>query len=282
MELVELSPSRYDALFGGEHGGSTGPPPGLDLPPPPPSPRSAPRNPPGTAIAGGPVRAVWVPQGGACGIATGGAAVLAREVVEYWARNGEGRPLSVCVPGGTCTTAVLLGREIRSLLEGRDDSFWIDIDVVVVPCVGGAGYARRQMTALDLALGGGGLSIPAVLGPGNLPDGGRDRYFPFAEPHADILRTYEEMQERHGLFLDLLYGAPSWNLLLRHLEASSPPAGSGEEPPGGGEADRDRDRGALPLEGREVMYVHSGGLERVSSQLTRYRHKGLVDPRTVQ
>ncbi|CAM9844737.1 unnamed protein product [Heterosigma akashiwo] len=35
-----------------------------------------------------------------------------------------------------------------------------------------------------------------------------------------------------------------------------------------------------PVLGRKkILYVHSGGLEGVSTQLTRYKHKGLIDPK---
>ena len=72
--------------------------------------------------------------------------------------------------------------------------------------------------------------------------------------------TFDEMNE-HGLFLDLLYGAPAFSLLLQHWTSRAPDC---------------------PIAGRQVMYVNSGGLEGVASQLTRYKHKGLIDAGTIQ
>ena len=139
----------------------------------------------------------------------------------------------------------------------------LDIDVVVVPCVGDAGYAMRQMRALDLSTGGDGRDdLPIILKP--LRQKG---YFRFGEPNAQILKTFLEMQDDYGIYLDLLYGAPAWNIILQHWEAAK--YGSETSDPS-------------PIKGRQIMYVHSGGLEGVSSQLTRYKHKGLIDSRKVQ
>ena len=80
------------------------------------------------------------------------------------------------------------------------------------------------------------------------------------------------MKQRYGVVLDLLYGAPSWTMLLRHF-ATEPTT-------------RDDSTSTLdpkaPLAGREIMYVHSGGLEGIVSQLNRYLYKGLVDLEEVQ
>ena len=80
---------------------------------------------------------------------------MADEILSYWIKNGKGRPLSVCVPGGTCTTAMLLSRELNAKIRKTEDvDGTIDIDVVVIPCIGDAEYAFRQMRALDKSLGG--------------------------------------------------------------------------------------------------------------------------------
>ena len=143
----------------------------------------------------------------------------------------------------------------------------MDIRVVVIPCVGDDEYAMRQMMALDKALGGKGKQedMPWVLRPRMDVEYGSARrrsngYFTFGEPAKAILQTFDEMNE-NGLFLDLLYGAPAWSLLLQHWRS------------------RDSD---CPIAGRQVMYVHTGGLEGIASQLTRYKHKGLLDARTIQ
>ena len=188
---------------------------------------------------------------------------MADEVVSFWAKRGKGMPLAVCVPGGTCTTAMLLSREINLLLKDNiEGEMPLDITVVVIPCVGDSGYARRQMKALDLSTGGNGIDdIPEILKPPR-----NKSYFRFGEPNAGILDTFLHMKDDHGVYLDLLYGAPAWNVILEHWKVGR----YGDEPEDS------------PIKGRQLMYVHSGGLEGISSQLTRYKHKGLIDSGEVQ
>ena len=244
MEVRTLSHEEYTNLFGGLHGGSVLAPADLDPP--------------------APGRSLWVPQGGACRIAQPGSDILAEEVVEFWSINGKGMPLAVCIPGGTCTSALLLHRSIRRILVQRqaDQEEPLDIRVVVIPCVGDDEYAVRQMISLDKSVGGPGRreDMPWVLQPRMDIDYGSARrrskgYFTFGEPASAILQTFEEMND-HGLCLDLLYGAPALNLLLQHWTSRAT---------------------ECPIAGRQVMYIHTGGLEGVSSQFTRYKHKGLVD-----
>ena len=249
MEIRTVSHEEYNVLFGGLHGGSVMAPADLD----PPEPGS-----------------LWLPQGGACSIAQPGSNVQAKEIIDYWANNGKGMPLAVCIPGGTCTTALLLHKSINSLLKQRkiDKKEELDIRVIVIPCVGDDEYALRQMISLDKSSGGKGRreDMPCILKPRSDIEYGSARrrrskgYFTFGEPAKAIIETFDEMNE-DGLFLDLLYGAPAFSLLLQHWRS------------------RDLD---CPIAGRQIMYVHSGGLEGVASQLTRYKHKGLIDSRTIQ
>ena len=211
-----------------------------------------------------------IPQGGACGYAVPGCRLLANEILLFWAENGNGRPLSVFIPGGTCSTAIILHRELRRIQSESDPACRMDIEVVVIPCVGDEGYAERQMMALNMETGGTGEKneIPKVLKPAPMASfylEGADnlRYFRFGEPDLDILNSFREM-EGCGVKIDLLYGAPAWNVLLRHWPV-----------------DGDADFGNF-LAGREIMYVHSGGLEGINSQLMRYRHRGLVEGNEVQ
>ena len=247
MDIRTLSHDKYDNLFGGLHGGSVMAP--ADLDPPLPG------------------RSLWIPQGGACSIAQPGSDMLAREIVDFWSTNGKGMPLSVCLPGGTCTTALLLHRSIDSILKQwrKEEKYVLDIRVVVIPCVGDDEYAMRQMTSLNKSISGEkgrGEDMPWILKRGM--DGSARRrsagYFTFGEPSKAIIDTFDEMNKEYGLFLDLLYGAPAFNLLLQHWTL----------------------RDACPIAGRQIMYIHSGGLEGVASQLTRYKHKGLIDARTIQ
>ena len=260
MEMRTLSHDEYAGLFGGLHGGSALAP--ADLDPPMPG------------------RSLWIPQGGAlCAIAKAGCDDLANEIIDYWDAHGRGMPLAVCVPGGTCTTALLLHRSLGAILEERrrrrrvsgggevSSSSSLDIRVIVIPCVGDDEYAIRQMISLDRSVGGRGRmeDMPHVLRPRADVEYGSARrrsggYFTFGEPARAILDAFDEMNES-GLYLDLLYGAPAFSLLLQHWTSRS---------------------SDCPIAGRQIMYVHSGGLEGIASQLTRYKHKGLIDAGTIQ
>jgi 1-aminocyclopropane-1-carboxylate deaminase/D-cysteine desulfhydrase-like pyridoxal-dependent ACC family enzyme len=252
MELAELTHGEYNDLFGSESGGRPEPPAGLSPPVPGDS--------------------LWVPQGGACGVAVPGGRLLAQEIVAFWSQEGQGGPLSVCVPGGTCTTALLLHREIQKLTSRMKEP--LDIRVVVIPCVGDDAYARRQMMALCLETGGSGdeSEIPTVLLPapvtGYFGQFRQEGYFTFGEPHADILQTFRAMEDECNVHLDLLFGAPSWNMMLRHWRSTLRSGLDFDE--------------RNPLAGRDIMYIHSGGLEGVASQLTRYKNKGLVELDDIQ
>lgn len=209
---------------------------------------------------------VFIPQGGACAMAAAGTSVLAREIFEFCSGGARrSLPWSICIPGGTCSTAVLVHRALNEIQSALSLEEKLDIQVVVIPCVGDPSYARRQMMALNSQLASTSMNlstaniedIPAILPPS--PSGLED-YFTFGEPHVEILNTFRKMQEEHDIVLDLLYGAPAWTILLRHLKSSNHLA----------------DESSSILNGRTVMYVHSGGLEGINTQLLRYKHKGLV------
>ena len=143
----------------------------------------------------------------------------------------------------------------------------LDIRVVVIPCVGDDEYAMRQMISLDKTVGGSGdpRDMPWILRPRTDVEYGSARrksggYFTFGQPAAAILETFDEMNEE-GLNLDLVYGAPAFSLLLQHWKV--------------------RDDPNCPIAGRQIMYVHSGGLEGISSQMTRYKHNGLISGREI-
>lgn len=249
-EIRTLPHDEYTRLFGGLHGGSSLAPADLDPP-----------------LEG---KSLWVPQGGACSIAKPGSDVLATEIIDYWSLHGKKMPLAVCVPGGTCTTALLLKKSIDSIMKQRQKKKeeTMDIRVVVIPCVGDDEYAMRQMISLDKAVGGDGNkeSLPWILRPREDVEYGSARqrsrgYFTFGQPSKALLATYDEMNSEN-VSLDLLYGAPAWSLLIQNWRS------------------RESD---CPIAGRQIMYIHTGGLEGVASQLTRYKHKNLLpDARSVQ
>ena len=238
MEIVEVSNEEYNKMFAGEDGGHASAPKEIDPPVP--------------------MKSLWIPQGGFCGVATQGAKLMADEIVSFWIEKGNGMPLTVCLPGGTCTTAMCVSKEINALVEKiarKEGQQNVDIKVAVIPCVGDAAYAERQMKALDASEGGNSKDdIPEIFKPW------KNIYPRFGEPLLPILNTFMEMKDEHGIYVDLLYGAPAWNLLLRYLTSQR----------------------ESPIKGRQVMYVHSGGLEGVSSQLTRYKHKGLIVNEAIQ
>lgn len=241
MELRQLPQKQYNELFGSEWGGLTDPPP--DLAPP---------------VEGD---SVWVPQGGASDCAIAGARKLAKEIVDYWSLRGDGKPLTVFVPGGTCSTAQLLHVSLRELCDNP-----LDIDVVVVPCVGDQAYARRQMMALNAQLDHPVDDIATALPPvpktprGGVPRSDKDSYFSFGKPNAALLSTFRQMKDDYEIPLDLLYGASAWTTLLRHWRSVD----------------------GVFMGERELMYVHSGGLEGINTQLLRYKYEGLVDDADVQ
>ena len=255
MELVELDHQEYAYLFSG---GILHNSPIVQQQQQPPPTLVPPQN-----------GAVWIPQGGACAMALRGCQRLADEIVTYWEHNGRGRPLTVFIPGGTCSTAALThyylqqlrtmshNDENRNSSTSSSSSSRMDIKVVVIPCIGDEVYALRQMQSLYSQLELKDIDCPEILPPS--PKGGRQdsRYFRFGEPDRAILETFLEMRDRHEILLDLLYGSPSWSILLRHWQQPA-------------------------LRNREIMYVHSGGLEGINSQLLRYKYKGLVSSADIQ
>lgn len=263
MELVELSNDEYQNLLAiSERSVDTAP---SQLAPP---------------IYGD---SVWIPQGGACSLAVRGTERLADEIYEFWLSQGANQPLSVCLPGGTCSTALLVHRALQQRKERarKEGTEPLDIEVVVIPCVGDDSYARRQMLHLNEYVLGSSIaredSLPAILKP--IPDdfltsglisniSNDTDYFRFGEPDARILQTFRELRDEYDLVVDLLYGAAAWTLLLRHWTSSSPSP-----------MQFDPD---APINGRRVMYVHSGGLEGINSQLLRYKYKNLLDMEEIQ
>jgi 1-aminocyclopropane-1-carboxylate deaminase len=258
MELVELSPDDYNSLFGSERGGSGDEAP-IQLDPPTPG------------------DSLWIPQGGACGMAVTGTRLLAQEILQFWAKNGTKQPLSVCIPGGTCSTAVLVHKALKDLQSAVPDDGKLDVEVVVVPCVGDKAYARRQMMYLNSQVFGSSSKlddIPVVLAPtpkyGQRTNEKGSNYFRFGVPDALILNTFRELRDTHELVLDLLYGAPAWTILFRHWASSSLLGAVPKFDP------------ESPFDGRRIMYVHSGGLEGINSQMLRYKHNNLVDMDEIQ
>ena len=95
------------------------------------------------------------------------------------------------------------------------------------------------MELLDKASGARG-AFPTVLA---------SSAFRFGAPDRRLLDVWRELAGA-GLHADLVYAPAAWDALL-----------------------------GLPDDGRPLCYVHCGGNAGVATQLTRYRHAGLVDDR---
>jgi len=288
MKLVEVPPKEYNDLFAhvedlDENKSNENSIFGASITPPPQIAEFV------TSQSTTPVHpgdALWVPQGGATGMAIPGVAQLAHEIYSFWksqTKSDPTRKLAVCIPGGTCTTALFLQRSLNRIISKKENKeSCMDIQVIAIPCVGDAKYAKHQMSCLDKATGGDGVTdLPDVITP--VPSHLISRrskkvaekkyyYYSFGNPHADIMTTFQTMQ-KYNVNLDLLYGASAWTLLLQHwkyLSAQSILTFSTND------EKEQKLKFRSPLEGREVMYVHSGGLEGNASQMTRYKQKGLI------
>jgi 1-aminocyclopropane-1-carboxylate deaminase len=259
MELKELTHREYNQLFEGHYQDEGKPPTGLE----PPIPGDS----------------LWVPQGGAFACAQGGTRKLAQEIFSFWLEHGERRPLTVCVPAGTGTTALLLHHCLKELRIAHEDMEPVDVQIVAIPCVGDDSYTRRQMMSLCVQIGADVRDIPAILP----PDAEQStklfhrpkKHFVFGQPTNEILNTFQTLQDKHELVVDLLYGAPSFAIILRHLKVEEGSKESWMSPDVAFNPNK-------PLSGREIMYVHSGGLEGINTQLLRYRYLGLVEIEDVQ
>ena len=168
----------------------------------------------------------WVPQGGACGDAEAGVAMLADELADDLRGLGRAR---VVIPGGTGTTALYVTRRLAEIAP--------DIEVCAVACATSAETLERQM----VTLGGDDGPLPAILEPD------RDHDHRFGRPCARDLAVWRECAHA-GLHVDLVYAPHAIDTMLRR-----------------------------PDDGAPTCYVHCGGVEGVATQLTRYRHAGLVD-----
>jgi 1-aminocyclopropane-1-carboxylate deaminase len=258
------------------------------------------------------VDAMWVPQGGANADAEQGVQLLAEEIMQYWtthqqqqqqqqqppqdaASSSSANRLTVVVPAGTGTTAAFLSRHLKRLCaaanssgnsSGSSDST-ADIAVIAVPCVGDAPYLHRQMlrvladtsnssSSSSSSSNSSGSSTSSTSSSSSSSSSRKsasttaaaEAELPvvlegsfkqqFGEPRAALLDVWRELQDA-DLFVDLLYGVRAWEVLFEQWS-----------------------RQELLQEDSTLMYVHCGGLEGVSSQLTRYKHKKLIDSKLLQ
>ncbi|GMH77737.1 hypothetical protein TrRE_jg8287 [Triparma retinervis] len=79
-----------------------------------------------------------------------------------------------------------------------------------------------------------------------------DPFIPFGSVDKRILNAWREAKEA-GMYLDLVYGAVAVHTVMQCWRKSD------------------------ILNGRQVMFVNTGGLEGVASMMNRYKHAGMVD-----
>ena len=274
MHIVEVENDEYERLFGGREGGRSAVPDVIKR-----KIEEEINNGVGDGVGNGDGvqhRCLWIPQGGAADMARGGVEILAEEIYGFCTQlensdtsvgcdgssNGEERksPIAIIVPSGTGTTAYYLNCALQKLLKS-DNCDPDDITVVAVPNVGDTGYLHRQMANLQKHDANEDVtSLPTILEPKMKLDGTRKKYINFGKPEPFILKMWLELQEEHDLYVDLLYGAPTFHMVMPYLTTE----------------------GESVFKGKRVMYYHSGGLEGVSSQLNRYKQRGLIDSALVQ
>jgi 1-aminocyclopropane-1-carboxylate deaminase/D-cysteine desulfhydrase-like pyridoxal-dependent ACC family enzyme len=264
MELIELSHVEYERTFSGIPCSSAP----LNL--------LAPFN---------STKSLWIPQGGASKVlASAGCEKLAVEIFDFWNDNGNGRKLAVIVPSGTGTTAALLNHFIKEMEKAKKTSSCIK--VVAFNCVGSAKYLNEQMKGLLLDKeevegeednindnknneddeedrNDAFASLPEILRPIDK----NQKQVSFGELDEGVLNVWKQLQDI-DVNVDLLYGAPTWKVLLQHL---SIPRTTNSASGGGGGADDGRRK---QLAEHCIMVVNCGGLEGVASQLTRYQRAG--------
>jgi hypothetical protein len=103
------------------------------------------------------------------------------------------------------------------------------------------------------------------------------------------LETYQELRDHYDLVVDLMYGAPSWAIIKRHLQHEQQ-----QTIPTNHEDDHHYRHHSTrlspdltfdvhqPLLGRDIMYIHSGGLEGINSQVIRYKYDRLLNSDDIQ
>ena len=127
------------------------------------------------------------------------------------------------------------------------------------------------MMSLSVQIGQDAEDIPTVLVPSpEQSTAPAKKYFTFGKPEREILDTFQKLRQL-DLVVDLIYGASSFAILLRHFR----------------DENEIRSMDVLfdpfrPFDGREIMYVHSGGLEGINSQLLRYKYEGMIEIDDVQ
>ncbi len=122
---------------------------------------------------------------------------------------------------------------LQKTFVGMDRSGGISTKVYTTPCVGDAAYLRRQFMMLVSDP----RCHPVVL---DLP-----RKYHFGKLYREFYEIWIELRHDTGVEFDLLYDPKGWMTLLAHRRRL----------------------------GRDVMYLHQGGLMGNQSMLPRYQRK---------
>ncbi|KAF0741310.1 hypothetical protein Ae201684_003423 [Aphanomyces euteiches] len=114
------------------------------------------------------------------------------------------------------------------------------IKVYGIPCVGSATYLRQQLDRQGGSTSATSKSLLQVLEP--------KKRVAFGTLWRPLLDIYEEVLSSTGIELDLIYGCLAWHTMLLGLQEGI-------------------------FEGRDIIYIHCGGVTGNASQLDRYRKK---------
>ncbi|OQR83543.1 hypothetical protein ACHHYP_14591 [Achlya hypogyna] len=172
---------------------------------------------------------IGIPQGGATADAEEGVRVLAEEINTFALTAN--KAVTVLMPCGTGTTALYVAKHVDAA-----------IDVLAVPCVGGANYLETQWRALDPTING-----PRILAP--------RKKVAFGSLWKPLLATYYELLAATDIEFDLVYACLAWHTLFDALETR-----------------------VLDLSERQLLYVHCGGVSGNPGQLARYHRRWPLSP----
>lgn len=195
------------------------------------------------AIAAAATEPNFIPQGGAWPYAEPGMAALARAIAAWWrTRPGGGLDVPARLPATARGLDVVLPAATGAAALYLARHLPAGVHVYAVPVKGDAEALRRRMQRLDAQSGEGGR-LPSVL----LPP--RSHAVKFGAVTAALLATWKDATAS-GVLLDLVYGPVAWGAL--EACAWRP---SGEE-------------------GRETLYINTGGHEGLHDQMRRYARAG--------
>ncbi len=139
--------------------------------------------------------AMFVPEGGRCGYAEYGVAILGKEIA-LWAEGMNIKGLKVCLPSGTGTTALFLNKYFVEL--------GCDIRVITCAVVGGDEYLREQF----LQLCSDAKCHPFIISAG--------KKYHFGKLYREFYQMWQQVCSQ-GIEFELLYDPLGFICLERYL-----------------------------------------------------------------